>query len=264
MKFFTDSSEKRRNSEMMAPSVTAPRKSVVQVRFPTRGLTLAYYNDRFDLKPGDLVFVDGKLEALRGRVVDVNYNFRIRIADYKRVIAVADTEVHGKFFKAGSHVLTCDPSVLPKEKAASWFLPPADEADFVSGTDDALGKLVDPDALPISPEVFHRGVEYYRENRVRYLSVDHGHGYAIVEGTHPYEVTFNTQDGKVGGLLCTCYCMQNCKHIAAVTLQLKELLEHIQTQISENGKMPEYFAAIHAATLFSLSIEGQEHGYFTL
>ena len=27
---------------------------------------LAYYNDRFDLHVGDIVFVDGRLEGLRG------------------------------------------------------------------------------------------------------------------------------------------------------------------------------------------------------
>ncbi len=60
-------------------------------------MTLAYYNDRFDLHCGDLVYVDGKLEGKRGRVVDVNYNFRINLADYKRVIGVADTNVSGRF-----------------------------------------------------------------------------------------------------------------------------------------------------------------------
>ena len=54
-------------------------------------MTLSYYNDLFDLHRGDLVFVVGKLEGLRGIVVDVSYNFKIKLSDYKRVIAVADT-----------------------------------------------------------------------------------------------------------------------------------------------------------------------------
>lgn len=61
----------------------------------------------------DLVYVDGKLEGKRGRVVDVNYNFRINLADYKRVIGVADTNVSGQFTLAGSHVLTFDRAALP-------------------------------------------------------------------------------------------------------------------------------------------------------
>ncbi len=39
----------------------APRKSVVQVYFAGRNMTLAYYNDQFDLHRGDIVYVDGKL-----------------------------------------------------------------------------------------------------------------------------------------------------------------------------------------------------------
>ena len=44
----------------------APRKSVVQVSFPGRGGALAYYNDQFDLKVGDRVYVEGKLERSSG------------------------------------------------------------------------------------------------------------------------------------------------------------------------------------------------------
>lgn len=69
----------------------ASRKSLVQVYFPDRNTTLTYFNDRFDLYCGDLVYVDGKLTGLIGRITDVNYNFKIKISDYKRVIALVDT-----------------------------------------------------------------------------------------------------------------------------------------------------------------------------
>ena len=69
----------------------APRPSVVQVRFPDWTKDLAYYNDRFDLKAGDFVYVDGKLAGKRGRVTQVNYNFKIKRSDYQQVIATADT-----------------------------------------------------------------------------------------------------------------------------------------------------------------------------
>ena len=72
------------------PKQAAPRRSVVQVYFPAKHRTLAYYNDRFDLRQGDLVFVDGKLEGKQGRVEEASYNFRIRLSDYQRVIAVAE------------------------------------------------------------------------------------------------------------------------------------------------------------------------------
>lgn len=55
-----------------------PVKSVVQVHFPDRSRTLSYYNDAFDLHKGDIVYVEGKLEGLRGQVVDITYNFKIK------------------------------------------------------------------------------------------------------------------------------------------------------------------------------------------
>ena len=67
-------------------------------------MDLTYFNALFDLKVGDRVYVDGKLEGQLGHVVDVSYNFKIKISDYKKVIAVVDTTVHGQFYMAGSHV----------------------------------------------------------------------------------------------------------------------------------------------------------------
>ena len=76
------------------PAASAPRKSVVQVHFPGWDKGLAYYNDQFDLKPSDRVYVDGKLEGQLGIVTAVNYNFKIKLSEYKRVIALVDTDVH--------------------------------------------------------------------------------------------------------------------------------------------------------------------------
>lgn len=93
---FSVSEEKEKMTAPEPPDVAEkhePRRSVVRVQFPQRNMTLAYYNDRFDLHCGDLVYVDGKLEGKRGRVVDVNYNFRINLADYKRVIEIGRAHV---------------------------------------------------------------------------------------------------------------------------------------------------------------------------
>ena len=81
---FNGSAEEHRKApgeaHSICPAVT-PRKSVVRVHFPARNMNLSYYNDAFDLKCGDIVFVEGKLEGLRGRVVDVAYNFKIKLSD---------------------------------------------------------------------------------------------------------------------------------------------------------------------------------------
>ena len=124
---FNGSAEEHRKApgeaHSICPAVT-PRKSVVRVHFPARNMNLSYYNDAFDLKCGDIVFVEGKLEGLRGRVVDVAYNFKIKLYDYKRVISVSDTNVQGEFFFAGSHFVTFDRSFLTKRSSPGLSHPP--------------------------------------------------------------------------------------------------------------------------------------------
>ena len=52
-------------------------------------------------------------------------------------------------------------------------------------------------------------------------------GYALVEGTEPYDVEFVYSDGMIYALTCSCYCVGNCKHEVAAMQQLREMLEEI-------------------------------------
>ena len=243
----------------------APRKSVVQVYFADRNMTLAYYNDQFDLHRGDMVYVDGKLEGKRGRVTEVNYNFKIKISDYKRVIAVVDTTVSGQFFMAGSHFVTFDREALPISKAVTWFKAPAKEDDeFVSGSDDTAFRLDDLAGMKVSAVIAERGHDYYMENKVRYISIDGTKGYAIVEGSEAYEVEFEYRNGEISGLICSCFCSYNCKHEFAAMLQLKETLELIGKHYEDEYERTGYFAAVNKGTLFAFAIDGKDSGSFTL
>ena len=242
-----------------------PRKSVVQIYFPDRHMTLAYDNDRFDLYPGDMVYVDGKLEGLLGRVTDVNYNFKIKVSDYKKVIALVDTTVHGQFFMAGSHFVSFEREALPCSKVALWFKAPANEDDeFVCGSDDTVFDLDDLSGVNISKEVAERGHKYYIENKVRYISVDNGKGYAIVEGHEAYEVEFKYNSGQISELVCSCFCSCSCKHEFAAMLQLKETLELIEQNYADEYEQTGYFAAVNKGTLFSFAISGKDYGSITL
>lgn len=238
-----------------------PRKSIVQVYFPEREMTLTYYNDLFDLHFGDIVYVDGKLEGMRGRVTDVNYNFRIRLSDYKRVIGVADTEVHGQFFLLESHFVTFDRAALPGEKAVSWFRAPSEE-EFIRGRDDAEFSIEDLSGLNVSAKIAERGRDYYMENRVRYMCLDGEKGYAIVEGSENYEVEFTYREEKISGLTCSCYCGCNCKHEFAAMLQLRDILGGIEMHYPE--KFTEYFAAVARGTFYTFVLNSREYGSFTL
>ena len=243
----------------------APRKSVVQVYFAGRNMTLSYYNDQFDLHRGDIVYVDGKLEGMRGRVMEVNYNFKIKVYDYKRVIAVVDTTVNGQFFMAGSHFVTFDREALPISKAVTWFKAPVKEDDeFVSGSDDTTFRLDDLSGMKVSTAIAERGHEYYMKNKVRYICIDGTKGYAIVEGSEAYEVEFEYRNGEIRQLICSCFCSYNCKHEFAAMLQLKETLELIGKHYADEYERTEYFAAVNKGTLFAFAIDGKETGRLLL
>lgn len=243
---------------------TEPRRSVVRVEFPGSGRELNYYNDRFDLHVGDYVFVEGKLAGLRGRVVEVNENFYIRLSDYKRVIAVADTKVHGSFFFAGSHFVTFERSVLPAERAASWFLPPDSGEEIVSGEGNAAFALNNLGQMNADGAVFERGESYYMENRVRYFCLDGECGYAIIEGSRPYEVRFRYRSGTVSTITCTCFCCGVCKHEVAAMLQLRETLDTVSERYGREYEVSGYLAAVAKGTLFSFVIDRRKTGSFTL
>lgn len=265
--FSSESSEKKpTETTCTAPQRTiAPRKSVVQVYFPDRHMTLAYYNDKFDLYRGDIVYVDGKLEGTLGRVTDVNYNFKIKVSDYRKVIALVDTTVHGQFFMAGSHFVTFDRKALPSSKAVTWFKAPSDDEDeFVSGSDDTAFSLDNLSGMNVSKDIAERGHKYYIENKVRYISIEGEKGYAIVEGGESYEVEFRYMGGEISQLVCSCFCSYNCKHEFAAMLQLLETLELIEKNYKDEFERTGYFAAVNKGTLFEFAIDGKDSGMFTL
>lgn len=243
---------------------SAPRKSVVQVYFAARNMTLAYYNDRFDLHCGDIVYVDGKLAGLRGRVTEVNYNFKIKVADYKRVISVADTDVHGQFFMDGSHFVTFERETLPRSKVLTWYSAPAMDDEFVSGSDNTSFSLNTLSGMGAGSEVVARGGELYRSNKVKYLCVDGINGYAIVEGSKFYEVEFKYCNGEISRLTCSCFCSGCCKHEVAAILQLRETLELIEKHYSDKWHSTDYFAAVLKGDLFTYAIDAKATGKFTL
>ena len=52
------------------------KKCLAEVYFPDRHFYLTYFNDEFPLKVGDLVYVEGKMEGIAGRVEKISYNFK--------------------------------------------------------------------------------------------------------------------------------------------------------------------------------------------
>lgn len=243
---------------------TIIKKSIVKVYFPDRNLTCSFYNDMFNLKRGDIVYVEGKLEGKRGRVVDINYNFKIKLSDYKRIIGVADTNVIGEFHLADSHFITIDEGALKYEQIASWFKAPEKESEeYVSSSGEEVFNLNDLGGMNIKKEVAERGHEYYMENRVVYIELNHGKGRALVTGRQTYDVEFFYKDEDITGLVCNCYCTGTCKHEFATMLQLRDILAIIKSEYPF-VKHNDYLAAVSKARFFEFVIDGNTKGTFTM
>ncbi len=245
------------------PTVTETeiRPSVVDVHFPHRHLTCTYYNDRFDLQRGNIVYVDGKLEGYKGVVVGVSYSFKIKLSDYKRVIGVVDGNIKGEFFMMDSHFITFDPNALPKEKARTWFKNPMSEDDeYVSGSDGLSFPVSNLEYIQLVPTVKSEGTELYENGDVVYISLENDCGYAIVEGSDNYEVEFTYRNGEVSDITCQCYCSGTCKHIYATLLQLREILDEIKRTYAEIYNRYGYFAAVRKYDLWGCALRGKTEG----
>ena len=248
---------------------SSPRQSIVKVGFIGHNTTLAYYNDQFDLHNGDVVYVDGKMEGLPGRVIDINYNFKIKLSDYRRVIALADSKVHGTFYMMLAYFISFNRYAVPRSRAATWFLAPVNEEDaYVTGSDDTDYFSLDQlGGMRVSSAIVERGFDYFITNHVQYLCLDGTDGYAIVEGSESnyYEVEFQyTSNGAVGGITCTCPCGYHCKHEYAVMLQLRELLELVETKYADEYARNNFVSIIYKNALFRYALEWKESGSISL
>lgn len=149
------SKEQKNETTQFKAEKTEAKESVVRVYFPARGFACSYYNDKFDLKKGDGVYVDGKLEGLLGFITEVSYCFKIKLSEYKRVIYRVDTEIRGKLYLLGDFFAAFDEDVIPKEKILPWFVRPDIEDDvacsYGGGTEAELSDSeFTCDKLPLS------------------------------------------------------------------------------------------------------------------
>ena len=219
--------------------------SVVAVDFPPLGITRTYYNDRFDLKPGDIVLVEGSAAAEMGRVSAVSRHFKIRLSDYQRITAVVDSGISGKFYPAGTHQISFAPAALPAHRAAAWFFPAVSPDDcYISSYDGASFPLDQLEDMPIAPEAARRGETLFRDGRVAYLCMNASRGYAIVMGDAPNEVEVEFLDGAVRDLTCSCHGVGHCAHAYAALLQLRDCLSAIQAEHALEYADEWYFIAV--------------------
>lgn len=241
------------------------RKSIVSVEFDNREYPLTYLNDSFDLQVGDTVYVEGALEGKRGTVLYINYSYKVKVGEYKKIIGVADTKVTGQFYYLNSHFVTFDPKALPKNKVITWFkAPDIEPVEYEYGYDEEEVLLVDFGKKNVRDVILERGGEYYKNNKVKYISVKGTKGYAIVEGNEAYEVEFCYKDGKISRLVCNCPCAFTCKHEVAAMYQLRECLDGIKEMYEKEYAETDYFAAVYAPMFAYMAMRADRKGGFRL
>lgn len=237
----------------------AIQPSVVQVYFPEQSRGYPYYNDQFELVPGDVVFVEGKLEGIRGRVTSVSYNFKINLADYKRVIAKVNIALRGEFHLLDTYIVTFDSGAAPFERMLTFFRAPnPEDVQWVRGNDGRMFPLDTLQGLEIPVNARKKGYDYYLDENVVYLCVDHGQGRAIVEGSRPYVIEFTYRNGQIGNMNCECFCTGICKHQYATILQLQETVKALKQFPS-----CDYFAAM-TKNLFNTILSEPKQGSIRL
>lgn len=263
--FSENTTEKR---EIVIPEVIEDdqiiRKSLVEIKFPDVYKPYTYYNDSFNLKLGDHVFVDGKLEGVMGVVVNITYNFKIKLSDYKRVIGKADANVQGEFYFAGSHFVTFDPTALPYEKALTWFKAPEEDEEYVTVTDGLTFPLETLDGLQYDQDDLENGGDIYMDNDVQYIELNGTKGRAIVTTSKPYIVEFTYKNGEISELYCECYHITPCKHCFATLLQLRETLNFIESNYTELYEKTNYFATILKGNFFTIAVDTKTTGSINL
>ena len=205
-----------------------PVPSVAEVFFPHSGRTLSYYNDRFDLRENDVVFVSGKLEGKPGLVRSVTTRFKIRLAQYERVIAHARLLISGTFVPAAGMMVSFGADAEPDADAfRGWVQPPRDEEEIACGEGSTI-PLAHPEQSPdLDEKRLQRALNYCREGRVRYLRLVGGVGTAFVEGVEWYEVSFTFDGAELRELYCDCPCPGLCKHELAAAIVLRAVLEEL-------------------------------------
>lgn len=211
--------------------ISTPVRSIVEVRFLEDGKLLSYYNDRFNLKVGDIVFVSGKYAGKMGIVNAVTTKFKINLANYQKIIACPVFTLSGTFNPMWGMMVSADRTAIPSaEMFRDWVKPPLSdeqETEIIYGD----GYSFDLDSFEtdgdVNQTILERALDYCKEGKIRYLSINQGIGTAFVEGTLWYEVNFVYHDGKITEMYCDCPYPGLCKHNLAVLLMLRALLHEL-------------------------------------
>ena len=257
------SKEQKNETTQFKAEKTEAKESVVRVYFPARGFACSYYNDKFDLKKGDGVYVDGKLDGLLGFITEVSYCFKIKLSEYKRVIYRVDTEIRGKLYLLGDFFAAFDEDVIPKEKILPWFVRPDIEDDvacsYGEGTEAELSDSeFTCDKLPLSSVIPYFCIDKSAVSAV----VNMGNG----RSREMNEVEFTFDNVKARNMTCSCYEVGLCIHESTAVSALNGILAAIEKnkEFAETYNKSGYIALIDKDSVIENTVNSNKTGCIEL
>ncbi len=233
--------------------IEEPKLSVVTVRFED-GREYPYLNDKFNLNIGDKVFVDGKLKGRLGIVIAVTTKFKVSLIYYKYVIAKADFNFHGSFKPVANFVVSRDNEIIPFEQLETW-IPPIDpdeeEEKFVCGDGYVINLEDIESAEGFNYDIADNAVELLTEGCIKFISVVNGVGRALIKNRRVNIVDFKLEGNNMTDIYCGCISPDLCKHILAVAIGTKKIIDTLKIGEKES------FTAIET-NLFSTATNNTE------
>ena len=213
-------------------------KNLVEVRFEG-GLTLSYFSDLPEIKVGDVVTVEGKMEKEIAVVKKVLKSFKKPKFEMKWVSSIIDTNITGTYFKIEDDVVSLD-LTLTVDKFLSIYAGVKYSENAGIGEDDIEINLEDLENSDLFDDelVKIKGQKLYKDGFVPFIYLNKGVGKAVVRSANDdewYEIDFRCKQGRITYLACDCPYFGNCKHLYAFLLKLRDFTKKFFKQYNEDS-----------------------------
>ncbi len=205
-----------------------PKKILVSFKGVNR--LYPYYDDQHDLSPGDVVYVEGKRWQTPGQVQETMEADQSDRTLYNHILEKVVVDIHGTYYSYGPYMFCFDREAVSFQQFKSWVSPPERALREVKG--DGFTLFLDELGYCefASEEALERGMRYFQDERVEFLSLIEGKGTALVKDERWHTVTFTYDEGKMQGVVCQSEVDRFCEHAVVTCLTLRTLLQVVQNE----------------------------------
>lgn len=226
-----------------------PKK--IKVAFKGVNRLYMYVDDQYDLSPGDVVYVEGKMWRNPGQVIEVIEDSCADGTQYNKILKKLNVEIHGTYYSYGPYMLCFDREAIPFEQFKSWVSPPQREkSNQEQGFDFILDELGYCEFA--TENALYQGMRCFEEERVEFLSLINGRGQALVKDGLWHTVTFNYDGKKIQNIVCQSDPSKFCEHDIGTCLTLRSLLQVFHNEFSEYDSK-ERFTAVNRSLFYKIA-----------